>query len=387
MQANRGIVFMMRTWASPSELWLQRMLESLAPVTRHIIARRAPVTHWGPRIPVFSVDREYLEFWERQGARLKLWPATPREFEHWRVERICRRRAVDAVLVHYATWALRYADIWEQLAKPVFVHVHGFDTEFEGMRDADPTQRICDDAYPKKLVEMSRHVTFIANSQVTQQRLLAIGVPSDRIKLKYFGVELPKQVKDQSRQEPLVFLYLGRLMEWKGPDRTIQAFELYRERGGQGRLILAGDGPLQQRCTQLVAASPYRESIEMPGVVDRLQGDALRLQSHVFVAHNNRGQKTFREEAFGVSPIEAMAAGLPVLSGRSGGLVETVVDGETGYLFEPGDIDAQAEYMLKLERDPHLREKLSAQAREHIRRHFGVKQEQERLREILGLGS
>ncbi len=385
MHANRGIVFMMRTWASPSELWLQRMLESLAPDIRHIIARRAPVAHWGPRIPVFSIDREYLEFWERQGARLRLWPATPREFEHWRIERICRQRKVSAVLVHYATWALRYADIWERLGKPVYVHVHGFDTEFEGMRDADPTQRICDDAYPQKLVAMSRYVTFIANSKVTQRRLLGIGVPASRIELKYFGVELPADIKVQSVAEPLVFLFLGRLMEWKGPDLTIQAFERYRERGGLGRLILAGDGPLMQRCSELVEASRYRDSIEMPGVVSRSQGDALRRRSHVFVAHNIRGQRTRREEAFGVSPIEAMAAGLPVLSGRSGGLVETVVEGQTGFLFDPGDIDAQADYMLALERDPALRAKLSAQAREHVRQNFGMEQERARLREILEL--
>jgi glycosyltransferase involved in cell wall biosynthesis len=69
------------------------------------------------------------------------------------------------------------------------------------------------------------------------------------------------------------------------------------------------------------------------------------------------------DEGFGLPPVEAMAAGTPVVGTRSGGLQETVIDGETGFLVEKNDPQALAQQILRLLTDDDLREKMGRAAR------------------------
>jgi glycosyltransferase involved in cell wall biosynthesis len=70
------------------------------------------------------------------------------------------------------------------------------------------------------------------------------------------------------------------------------------------------------------------------------------------------------EEAFGIVALEAMAAGRPVVASRAGGLQFTVVDGETGWLFPPGDAGELAERLDALLDDPGLRQRMGAAGRQ-----------------------
>jgi glycosyltransferase involved in cell wall biosynthesis len=67
-----------------------------------------------------------------------------------------------------------------------------------------------------------------------------------------------------------------------------------------------------------------------------------------------------------------MAAGKPVIAARSGGTPELVVDGETGLLHPPEDIDALAAALRQLAADPALRARLGAAGRERAAAEFGV---------------
>jgi glycosyltransferase involved in cell wall biosynthesis len=75
-------------------------------------------------------------------------------------------------------------------------------------------------------------------------------------------------------------------------------------------------------------------------------------------------------EGFGAPPVEAMAAGTPVVATRSGGMVETVRDHETGFLVEKNDCRALAEAILKLLEDDSLRERMGKAARRRALEHF-----------------
>ena len=75
-------------------------------------------------------------------------------------------------------------------------------------------------------------------------------------------------------------------------------------------------------------------------------------------------------EGFGAPPVEAMAAGTPVVATRSGGIVETVRDHETGFLVEKNDCHALAEAILKLVENDALRESMGRAARRRAFDHF-----------------
>jgi glycosyltransferase involved in cell wall biosynthesis len=182
-------------------------------------------------------------------------------------------------------------------------------------------------------------------------------------------------------------LYLGRLVDFKGPDVVIRAFELARRRGFGGRLIIAGDGPLRVTCELLRATSTSRDDIQMLGAVDAATGEALLQQADIFTAHNRPGPLTHQEEALGVSILEAMASGLPVISGRSGGVLETVLDGVTGILVPPGDVDAHAEAFIALGSDPERRASLGRAGWQRVAAHFSAESERVQIRQLVGLAT
>jgi glycosyltransferase involved in cell wall biosynthesis len=75
-------------------------------------------------------------------------------------------------------------------------------------------------------------------------------------------------------------------------------------------------------------------------------------------------------EGYGVVNIEAMACGKPVVSTNRGGPSETVVDGETGFLVNPGDAAALASRVIRLLNDPELRRRMGAAGRARVEAHF-----------------
>jgi glycosyltransferase involved in cell wall biosynthesis len=75
-------------------------------------------------------------------------------------------------------------------------------------------------------------------------------------------------------------------------------------------------------------------------------------------------------EGFGLTPVEAMAAGTPVVASRSGTVVETVVHGKTGYLVEKNNVDQLAEALLSLLQDDELREEMGRAGRRRVMREF-----------------
>lgn len=124
------------------------------------------------------------------------------------------------------------------------------------------------------------------------------------------------------------YLILSRLVSYKGVDRAVSAFL----KSGK-RLVIAGGGPDRARLEQIAAGAP---NIEFRGRVPDEEAINLVENCRAFVLPGS--------EDFGITPLEAQAAGKPVLAFRDGGALETVVDGETGVLFSdpsPDGINAE----------------------------------------------
>ena len=96
------------------------------------------------------------------------------------------------------------------------------------------------------------------------------------------------------------------------------------------RLVLVGDGPERPRA---------RLKVEELGLQDRVAflGEYTPVQELLSCA--DLFLLPSESESFGLAALEAMACGSPVIASRVGGLPEVIIDGETGYLCEPGDID------------------------------------------------
>ena len=367
---------------SPSHLWMRRMLTGLGRDVTALVDVRDPGRRWmqGRRLVVLA-DAPPTR-WRRVLRRAGLRDGQATE----KLRRAVSATDVSVVLVHFLTEAVTYADVWRATDKPVFVHCHGYDVTWDLRDQEHGGRRAHAPDYADRVRALPENVRFIANSHETKRRLTAANIAEQRISVNYLGVPVPEQLPSRSEHAgPTRVLFLGRLVDCKGPDLVIRAFERACELGFDGSLTLAGDGPLRLTCELLRARSAYAEQIELLGAVDGETGEQLRRSADIVTAHNCRGPVSRQEEAFGVSIVEAMAAGLPIVSGRSGSLPELIDDGQEGILIEPGDVEAHAQALLRLGRDPALREQMGQRGWQRARARFSVEDERIRLREILGL--
>jgi glycosyltransferase involved in cell wall biosynthesis len=129
------------------------------------------------------------------------------------------------------------------------------------------------------------------------------------------------------------YLILSRLVSYKGIDRAVVAFL----KNGR-RLVIAGGGPDRARLEQLADGAA---NIEFGGRVEDDEAIKLIENCRAFVLPGS--------EDFGITPLEAQAAGKPVLAFGDGGALETVVDGETGVLFTDPSPDSINASIARLE--------------------------------------
>lgn len=192
------------------------------------------------------------------------------------------------------------------------------------------------------------------------------------------GVALPAAPNLGRRPQIVTLGMVGRVSLQKQHMALIAAIGLVKKRQplAEFRLKIIGteDQPYAQEVRALSRQLGVEGIVEWAGfVADR---DAIYRDLDIVVA-------PAVNEAFGMTVAEAAAYGLPVVAARSGGFPEMVIDGQTGFLFDVGDVERFAAVLDRLIVDACLREQLGRAGRLHVERHFALRRMAERFAEVL----
>lgn len=244
----------------------------------------------------------------------------------WNFRAEARRRADGVDLVH-AHW-LPTGLVAAAVGKPFVLQLWGTDVEL-ARRARGPARRV---------VRKARLV--ICPSQALASAARDLG--AQEVRVIPSGVQVPESVAEPA--DPPEILFAGRLSPEKG------ILELVEAASGMS-LVVAGDGPLRERVPGALGFVPHHAL------------GALYERASVVACPSHR-------EGFGVVCAEAMAYGRPVVAGAVGGLLDLVVDGETGLLVPPRDVSALRGALERLLGDEELRRRLGAAARERIKERF-----------------
>jgi glycosyltransferase involved in cell wall biosynthesis len=366
-----------------SHLWMRRNFEFLSPYITTIIEDEMPE-------PVLIGNRRIVLLPQRKKYKsrlLRFLSDIAVDIEGRRLlNKETKNKNVDVIVMHFLTNAVLYRKSLKKFNKPVYVHCHGIDVTWEIYSKTRKWRKLWWGDYVQEVKKLPANVSFIANSISSKRNLEEINISSERIHINNPGVPIPIEIKIRVPQKKWVkFLFIGRLVDVKGPDLTILAFERACEMGLNGELIIAGDGNLRSVCEELSKESRFSDRIKIIGVVSAIEGARLRNDADVFTAHSRKGPDSFQEEAFGVAFVEAMAAGLPVVSGASGSLPEIVRNGIDGILFNPGDVEAHARCLFEIAENPEMRISMGQAAALRAKENYSIEHENEGLFKILGI--
>ena len=131
-----------------------------------------------------------------------------------------------------------------------------------------------------------------------------------------------------------LFVAAGRLSREKGIDSLIEAIARVREGGADAHLRLVGDGPERGELELLASRLGVSDAIEITGWVEHDQVEAHLRDAWAVLA------PSLWAEPLGLSAVEAIVRGLPVIASAVGGYAETVEPGVTGLLCPNGDTEA-----------------------------------------------
>ncbi|MFQ5950759.1 MAG: glycosyltransferase family 4 protein [Candidatus Geothermarchaeales archaeon] len=168
-----------------------------------------------------------------------------------------------------------------------------------------------------------------------------------RIGLATAGVRKMLTSLMKTDSETTVFLYLGRVSLEKRVDVLLRAFSLLDDKAF---LVVAGSGPQLLEYRRL-ASSLGLKNVRFTGTVPDELVRPLYLASDVFASASDT-------ETFGLTFLEAMSCGLPLIGASQGGPVELIEDGENGLLFGANDTGDLSGKMRELLRDPSLRRRM-----------------------------
>jgi glycosyltransferase involved in cell wall biosynthesis len=158
---------------------------------------------------------------------------------------------------------------------------------------------------------------------------------------------------------------VARLDPLKGHADLIAALPRILQAAPTTKLVFIGDGPTAPDLRRQVHEVGLTEQVHFLGARRDIPRLLRALDVFVLPSH---------QEGLGLAIIEAMAAGLPVVATRVGGIPEVVVDGETGLLVASGNSVELADAIVYLLSNPHTRQQMGVKGRQRVEVHFTAQQ-------------
>ncbi|MGB3193589.1 MAG: glycosyltransferase [Limnoraphis sp.] len=195
---------------------------------------------------------------------------------------------------------------------------------------------------------------FTVNSNFTADRVIALGCPPEKIVKLPMGLNLSLyQFKARYLQanEPVEILTVARLVEKKGIEYSIRAVAQVLKQYPNLIYRIVGDGVLRESLEQLIQELDVSKNVKILGWMTQEEVRQLYTDSHIFILSSVTARDGDKEGQ-GLVLQEAQAMGLPVLSTIHNGIPDGVLDGKSGFLVPEKDVDALAEKLTDLIRNP-----------------------------------
>ena len=286
---------------------------------------------------------------------------------------VAAREHLDVVHCHYAiphaaaAWMARELLAGERRL-PIVTTLHGTDITLVGQ---DPSYY----TVTRFSIEQSDAITAVSE-YLREETVRAFGSPRERIAVIPNFVDLAQFHPPEERCSgyPPGERVLMHISNMRPVKRLLDVVHIFARVNAElpSRLVLAGDGPDRDAAERELARLGLTDRARCIGKVEDVT-EVLRWADLYLLPSTT--------ESFGLSALEALATGVPVVGTRVGGLPEVVEHGVSGLLREPGDVEGMAQDALSLLRDRERCRQFSAAARARAG-HFAIEKIVPRYEEV-----
>ena len=288
------------------------------------------------------------------------------------IKRYIQEHQIDVVLAEYGTAGSFITPICKSLNLPLLVHLHGVDASRKDILNNFKKGYQLMFSYASKIIVVSNAM---------KQALMRQGCPETKLLINTYGPH-PDYLNIKLDNNSNFIISVGRHTHKKAPYLTILAFQKVMEQQPHLKLKMIGGGELFDVSKNLVKSLGLENNITLLGGLERkeiikhLQSAFLFVQ-HSIVAYNGDSEGT------PVGIIEAMAAGLPVVSTRHAGIPDIVIENKTGFLVDEGDINTMAKAIIKLAENRKLLSEFGTNGKLLIEKNFTLEKHINILNDII----
>ena len=273
----------------------------------------------------------------------------------------------DLVHAHDWTAALVGAGLKRELGLPLVATIHATESGRNGGLGT-PTQRRISDLEWFLCYEAWR--VIVCSLHMQHEVMGVFGLPADKVRVIPNGVDVEQFAQAgayRSAESAVgvvdagasIILFVGRLVHEKGVHTLIEAMPKILRYWPGARLVIAGRGPAEESLRRLAASLGLGGNVSMVGFVPDDERNRLYGMASAAVVPS-------LYEPFGITALEAMAAGAPLIAADTGGLAEIVKNGVNGWQFYAGSSNSLADAVLHVLHSPEGGRKVAEVARREV---------------------
>ncbi|WP_250123801.1 glycosyltransferase [Chroococcidiopsis sp. CCMEE 29] len=322
MSKKQSIIIYRDHLLPASETFVRAQAEALQHFTPYYVGSRLVQGLPVPKERTLVINRGHRLLGKANEYSFKLWGFAPTFFQQ------VRNLNPEIIHAHFGSDGALALPLARNLRVPLLITFHGFDA---AGKDEYARRSFYSHQLYLRRRELLKHETqmFIAVSEFIKKKLLEQDFPPEKIVVHYIGIDTelfrPNPVVVR---EPIV-LFVGRLTEKKGCEYLIRAMKGVQAAMPEVELVVIGEGLLRPSLERL--AGEMLRRYRFLGVQPPESVRAWMNRAKVFCVPSVTAESG-DSEGFGMVFAEAQAIGLPVVSFASGGILEAVKHGETGFL-------------------------------------------------------
>ncbi len=270
-----------------------------------------------------------------------------------------KKNKIDIVVAEYGTTAAAVFNTCSHNNIPLLPIFHGFDASISEVIENNKTKYL-------KVFDYSKIIVVVSNK--IAETIINLGCPKNKIVVTPCAPN-SKFFNNKPNYNKPVFITVGRFVEKKAPYYTILSFIKVLKKHPNAELHFIGDGPLKNICIDLINYYAVNNNIKIHGIINSDQIHTYFENAYGFIQHSIIA-KNGDSEGTPVSILEASAAALPVVSTKHGGILDVILDNNTGFLVEEHNVDFMSEKICELLENKNLAKQMGERGRDYVLKNF-----------------